>query len=112
MGADPGPSKSVEASQDWSGVRSRWAHCPAATIWAGRLKRKLEVGLDLTSHYSGTGAAEIAFATIAGDRMVSYAACDIGRICQDVLLHHPPAPAPLHVFKDLCERPTAEVMEK
>ena len=74
--------------------------------------RKLETGLDITSHYSGTGTAEVALATIAGDSMVSYAACDTNAICRDVLLHHPPASAPQHVFSDLCERPPGEVMER
>ena len=110
--ARPGPSNCVDASQDWSHVESRWAHCPAARIWARRLRRKCEVGLDITSHYSGTGTAEVALAMIAGDSMVSYAACDTNAICRDVLLHHPPASAPQHVFSDLCERPPGEVMER
>ena len=108
----PGPSNSIDASEDWSDIESRWAHCPAAPIWAGRLRRKLEIGLDITSHYSGTGAAEVAFAKIAGDRMVSYSACDMNKVCQDVLLHHSVASAPRHVFADLCDRPPGEVMEK
>ena len=110
--ARPGPSNCVDASQDWSHVESRWAHCPAARSWARRLRRKCEVGLDITSHYSGTGTAEVALAMIAGDSMVSYAACDMNAICRDVLLHHPPASAPQHVFSDLCERPPGEVMER
>ena len=68
--------------------------------------------MDITSHYSGTGTAEVALAMIAGDSMVSYAACDTNAICRDVLLHHPPASAPQHVFSDLCERPPGEVMER
>ena len=108
--AGPGPSNSTDASEDWSDLESRWAHCPAAPIWAGRLRRKLEIGLDITSHYSGTGAAEVAFAKIAGDHMVSYSACDVNKVCQDVLLHHSVASAPRHVFADLCDRPPGEVM--
>ena len=111
-GLGPGPSNSIDASEDWSDIESRWAHCPAAPIWAGRLRRKLEIGLDITSHYSGTGAAEVAFAKIAGDRMVSYSACDVNKVCQDVLLHHSVASAPRHVFADLCDRPPGEVMER
>ena len=106
-----GPTDRVLAQDDWSDVRSRWTF-PGAGRWAGRLARKLEAGLDLTSHYSGTGAAEVTFAKIAGDRLVSHSACDIQSVCQDVLLHHSGPSAPHHVFADMCDRPPAEVMER
>ena len=39
-------------------------------------------------------------------------ACDVNKVCQDVLLHHAGASAPRHVFADLCDRPPGEVMER
>ena len=83
-----------------------------ARRWTHWLTRKLEIGLDLTSHYSGTGAAEVAFAKTAGDALVSHSVCDINATCQDVLLHHSAASAPRHVFADLCQRPPVKIMEK
>ena len=76
------------------------------------MRRKLETGLDLTSHYSGTGAAEVALAKIAGDQMVSYSACDKNKVCQDVLQHHSGASAPRHIFAELCDRPPEDIMAR
>ena len=86
----PGPSDFRAAHSDWSDVQQLTSCLPK---W---LERKLDVGLDITSHYSGTGAAEAALSRIAGDRMVPYSACDIDLVCQDVLLHHDVGAAPHH----------------
>ena len=100
----PGPRDIIEALTDWADVQ-RWQAATASPL-SDRLANKVRVGLDLTSHYSGTGAAESALAAIAGDQFVSYSACDIDLICQDVLVHHPEGvSAPQHVFADLFDRP-------
>ena len=107
----PGPRDIIEAQTDWADVQ-RWRAATASPL-CDRLANKVRVGLDLTSHYSGTGAAESALAAIAGDQFVSYSACDIDLICQDVLVHHPKGvSAPQHVFADLCDRPPVEIMQE
>lgn len=106
----PGPRDTCEAHLDWTDVQ-RWRAATASPL-ADRLASKVRAGLDLTSHYSGTGAAESALAAIAGDQLVSYSACDIDLVCQDVLLHHEGASAPQHVFADVCDRPPLEIMQQ
>ena len=69
------------------------------------LKRVLDKGIVVTTHYSGTGAAEMALAKIAPGRVKFHSACDLDPICQEVLLTHPMECAAEHVSKDLCQRP-------
>ena len=109
--ARPGPQDRAAALADWSDTESRWRFL-AAGRWRARLRCKLETGIDITSHYSGTGAAEVAFAQILGDRVVSHSACDNNRLCQQVLLNHAGPAGPHHVFNDLCDRPPPEIMER
>ena len=106
----PGPRDTSEAQNDWTDVQ-RWRAATASPL-ADRLAIKVRAGVDLTSHYSGTGAAESALAAIAGDQLTSYSACDIDLVCQDVLVHHEGASAPRHVFADLCDRPPVEIMQE
>ena len=65
------------------------------------LQEVLDRGLDVTTHYSGTGAAEIATEKVFGSRVRFHSACDISPICQCVLLKHGPECAAEHVYKDL-----------
>ena len=44
--------------------------------------------------------------------MVPFSACEFDDVCQDVLLHHDKASAPLHIFADLCATPPAAIMER
>ena len=107
----PGPGNLNEAQTDWVDVQ-RWQAATKNPL-SQRLANKIRVGLDLTSHYSGTGAAESALTSIAGIQLVSYSACDIDRTCQDILMHHPDeVSAPQHVFGDLRDRPPLEIMQK
>ena len=106
----PGPRNIIEAQTDWIDVQ-RWRVATARPL-SDQLANKVRVGLDLTSHYSGTGAAESALAAIAGDKFVAYSACDIDLVCQDVLVHHQEVSAPQHVFADLCDRPPVEIMQE
>ena len=70
------------------------------------LKRVLDKGIVVTTHYSGTGAAEMALAKIAPGRVTFHSACDLDPICREVLrLNHPMECAVEHVPKDLCPPP-------
>ena len=102
--ARPGPHDKATALADWSDTDNRWRFLGAGR-WRARLQCKLEAGIDVRSHYSGTGAAEVAFAQIAGDRLASHSACDINHLCQKVLLNHAGPAGPQHAFSDLCDRP-------
>lgn len=75
------------------------------------LKRVLDKGLVVTTHYSGTGAAEMALAKIAPGRVKFHSACDLDPICQAVLLNHPMECAAEHVSKDLCQRPPPHIVD-
>ena len=85
--SSPGPRNMVEAQTDWADVQ-RWQAATKSPL-SQRLANKVRVGLDLTSHYSGTGAAESALAGIAGNQLVSYSACDIDHTCQEILMRPP-----------------------
>ena len=63
-------------------------------------------------HYSGTGAAEMAFAKIAPGRVKFHSACDLDPICREVLRpNHPMECAAEHVSKDLCQRPPPRIVD-
>jgi site-specific DNA-cytosine methylase len=86
------------------------------------LRRLFTDGIDLTTHYSGTGTAEAAVAALASlmapgietqsSPVSCHSACDISPVCQEVLSNHPAASRPHHRFSDLCERPNADVMKR
>jgi len=77
----------------------------------GRLERLFARGVVVTTHYSGTGAAEMALAGISPriGGVSFHSACDIDRTCQQVLLAHPDHSRAEHCFGDLCARPPLEV---
>ena len=119
----PGPANFEEAMGDWAlanlnalRLLDPESHC--------RLRQVLARGIDVTTHYSGTGTAEAAIATVAARIADShampaciaavscYSACDISPVCQEVLENHPVASRPLHRFSDLCARPPAELVQR
>ena len=76
-----------------------------------RLQEVLDRGLDVTTHYSGTGAAEIATEKVFRSRVRFHSACDISPTCQCVLLKHGPECAAEHVYKDLLDRPPRHIVD-
>ncbi len=96
-----------------------------------RLRRLFARGVDVTTHYSGSGAAETAMSAIADcvDRAVRasmpggamppgyggaavHAACDINPWCQDILMNHPQDSRAMHCFGDICALVPLSVMSR
>ena len=75
------------------------------------LKRVLDKGIVVATHYSGTGAAEMALAKIAPGRVKLHSACDLDPICRAVLLNHHMECAAEHAPKDLCQRPPPRIVD-
>ena len=108
---------------DWA-ITSSKALCKLDPDSHSRLRRVVARGIDVTTHYSGTGTAEAAIAAFAAriadpqtvpgssTTVSCYSACDINPVCQDVLDGHPIASRPLHRFSDLCDRPPAELVQR
>ena len=69
-------------------------------------------GLVVTTHYSGTGAAEIATGKIFPGKARFHSACDINPTCQRVLLNHGPECAAEHVTTDLLARPPKVIVDR
>ena len=91
-----------------------------------RLRALFHRGIVITTHYSGTGSAEMAVKGIeravahdvrastpggAGYRGVTFhSACDIDARCQYVLQNHRPEHRAAHCFGDLCSFPPLDLM--
>ena len=69
-------------------------------------------GMVVTTHYSGTGAAEMAVEMVLPGRVHFHSACDVSRTCQQVLLQHGPECSPEHVSTDLTARPPRAVVDR
>ena len=68
-------------------------------------------GLDVTTHYSGTGAGEMATEKVFPGRVRFHAACDISPTCQCVLPNHGQECAAEHVSQDLLARPPQNMVD-
>ena len=97
---------------DWaddqrSALASRWPDS------AQRLEGLFARGVVCTTHYSGTGAAEVALAQISthAGGIHFHSACDIDPVCQQILLGHGPRTQAEHIFGDLCGRPPVDVQK-
>lgn len=107
----PGPRDLDAAMSDWKDVQ-REALRERVPGSLDCLDAVLRRGLVVTTHYSGTGAAEMALAQVAPGRVRFHAACDLDPRCREVLLHHPPDCAAEHVTEDLCAGPPKHVVDE
>ena len=107
----PGPRDFQAAMDDWV-HEQRQALADNVPGSMECLDEVMERGIDVTTHYSGTGAAEIACAAVASRRVRFHGACDLNPTCRMVLLHHSPDSAAEHVTKDLCARPPPHIVEE
>ena len=108
--AYPGPRTLSSAMHEWAedqrhAMNARWPDT------VQRLERLFARGLVCTTHYSGTGAAEMALAKISTRHggVLFHSACDVDPTCQQVLLGHGSESRAEHVFGDLCARPPANI---
>ena len=97
--------------EDWKDVQrdALSKHVPASMQCLQDVSRR---GLDVTTHYSGTSAAEIATGKVFPGRVHFHSACDISPTCQRVLLNHCPECAAEHVSTDLLARVPKNIVEK
>ena len=107
----PGPRDFASAMDDWA-QEQRKALAGSVPGSMTCLREVRERGIDVTTHYSGTGAAEMACAALAPGRVTFHGACDFNPMCRNVLLHHAPESAAEHVTQDLCQRPPPHVVEE
>ena len=112
-----GPTTFEEALCDWAHKQRRNLRIIPGS--RSRLEAVFARGIDVTTHYSGTGAAEMAVADIAacvsenGKSCVKFhSCCDISPICRNVLLNHPPESKAEHCFDDLCSRPPESIVDQ
>ena len=105
-----GPTTLSSAMDEWAehqrhAMNARWPDS------FQRLERLFGRGLVCTTHYSGTGAAEMALAKISTrpGGVLFHSACDVDPTCQQVLLGHGLESRAEHVFGDLCARPPANI---
>ena len=107
----PGPRDFKAAMDDWAHEQRR-ALADDVPGSMECLDEVMERGIDVTTHYSGTGAAEIACAAVASGRVRFHGACDFNPTCRNVLLHHSSESAAEHVTQDLCKRPPPHIVEE
>ena len=107
----PGPHDFHTAMEDWVDVQ-RQALRERIPGSLARLDAVHRRGLVVTTHYSGTGAAEMAVQRVAPGRVRFHSACDINPICREVLLNHSPECAAEHVMLDICARPPRHVVDE
>lgn len=109
---------------------SDWAHMQRQCLGSipgcrSRLQAVFARGIDVTTHYSGTGAAEMAVAAVAEcvsqkwksdeedfEGVKFHGCCDKSPICRRVLLNHPPESKADHCFEDLCSRPPERLTDQ
>jgi len=107
----PGPRSLEESMRDWKDVQkevlSKHVHGSLQC-----LEDMSSRGMVVTTHYSGTGAAEMATAQVLPGRVRFHGACDVNPTCQHVLLNHDPECAAEHVTNDLLARPPPEIVDK
>ena len=97
--------------EDWADAqRAAWRERVPGSL--ARLDAVHRRGLVVTTHDSGTGAAEMAVQRVVPGRARFHGACDINPICRDVLLNHPPECAAEHVMLDICARPPQHVVDE
>ena len=106
----PGPHDFATCMDDWRDQqrRSLGERLPGSLDC---LEEVMEGGLDVSTH-SGTGAAEMACATVAPGRVRCHVACDINPTCRKVLLQHSLESSAEHVSEDLCKRPPSHIVEE
>jgi len=75
------------------------------------LEEVMERGLDVITHHSDAGAAEMACATVAPGWVRCHGACDINPTCRNVLLQHSLESSDEHLSEDLCKRPPSHIVE-
>ena len=97
--------------EDWQMAQQRVlsAHVPGSLQCLEDVSNR---GLVVTTHYSGTGAGEMAMAKVFPGRVRFHSACDISPTCQHVLLNHGPECAAEHVTKDLLARPPQKIVDR
>ena len=107
----PGPHDYATAMDDWAPEQRRALaeDVPGSMV---QLQEVIGRGIDVTTHYSGTGAAEMACAAIAPGQVKFHGACDFNPTCRKVLIHHGAESAAEHVTTDLCERPPPHILEQ
>ncbi len=104
-GITKGPASLQALMDDWALVHQRQIG-DAMPGGLARFHELLRRGLDVTTHYSGTGAPEQALrrsSEAAGlPRSVSfYSTCDNDSLCREVLEGHPLECRAQHSFEDL-----------
>ena len=85
----PGPRSFEESMEDWRDMQKAalWHHVPASMECLDDVYSR---GVNVTTHYSGTGAAEMAVAKVLRGSVHFHGACDFSPTCQHVLLNHGP----------------------
>ena len=107
----PGPLNFEESMQDWIAMQKKALaeHAPESQQCLESMETR---GMVVTTHYSGTGAAEQATETVLPGNVHFHGACDINPTCQRVLLSHDPECAAEHVFSDLLARPPKDIVDR
>ena len=107
----PGPHDYATAMDDWAPEQRRALaeDVPGSMV---QLQEVIGRGIDVTTHYSGIGAAEMACAAIAPGQVKFHGACDFNPTCRKVLIHHGAESAAEHVTTDLCERLPPHLLEE
>ena len=97
--------------EDWRDMQKAalWHHVPASMECLDDVYSR---GVNVTTHYSGTGAAEMAVAKVLRGSVHFHGACDFSPTCQHVLLNHGPECAAEHVTQDLLARPPKDVVDE
>ena len=101
-----GPTDWLAVQKDWALVH-RKALQKAMPGGLERLQSLFQRGLDVTTHYSGTGAAEQSLFAIMkaagfGNRSISvHSTCDIDPKCLEILEAHPAETRACHSFDDI-----------
>ena len=106
-----GPRNFHDAMHDWQTVQRKALsqHVPGSMDHLDAMRQR---GVVVTTHYSGTGAAEMATSQICPGNVRCHGACDFNPTCQKVLLNHGPECAADHVSTDLLARPPKHIVEK
>ena len=107
----PGPHDYATAMDDWAPEQRRALaeEVPGSMV---HLQEVIGRGIDVTTHYSGTGVAEMACAAITPGQVKFHGACDFNPTCRKVLVHHGAESAAEHVTTDLCDRPPPHILEE
>ena len=107
----PGPLNFKDSMQDWIAVQKTALaeHVPESQECMESMEVRRMV---VTTHYSGTGAAEQATETVLPGNVHFHSACDVNPTCQRVLLSHDPECAAEHVSTDLLARPPKDIVDR